>query len=288
MQVSVLGFGAAEIGYEHASPDAVKELLAKALDGGLNVIDTAACYFDSEEKIGKFASHRRDEFYLFTKCGHKDDWTISDWSMKGITTNIDNSLKRMKTDYLDLVQLHSCSKAELSKGEVIEALEKAKKAGKTRFIGYSGDSTDALYAINTGAFDSLQTSVNIADQEALELTIPTARERGMGIIAKRPIANAVWRSKTKPENAYIQPYWERLQKLRYEFINGSSAQSAERALRFTLAVDGVHCAIVGTTKPGRWEENAKLLEHGPLSKNEFDDIRSVWKSVSSADWVGQV
>jgi hypothetical protein len=288
MTVGALGFGGGEIGYEYASLQTVKELLAAAIDEGLNVIDTAECYADSEQLIGDAVSKRRKDFYLFTKCGHGATYTEEKWSKKDIEESIDRSLKRLQTDHLDLIQLHSCNEAILRKGEVIEALQAAKQAGKTRFIGYSGDGTDAVCAINTGAFDTLQTSVNIADQQGLDLTIPLAVKRNMGVIAKRPIANAAWRSKTKPENTYIQPYWERLQQLQYDFINGNPAESVEKALRFTLSVPGVHVAIVGTTKPGRWRENADLLAKGALSKEEFEAIRKTWAKVSASDWVGQV
>ncbi|CAN5727147.1 hypothetical protein BH10CYA1_BH10CYA1_50280 [soil metagenome] len=289
MNVAALGFGGGEIGYENAEYATVKELLAAALDQGLNVIDTAECYVDSEEKIGETVSHRRNDFYLFTKCGHGDTYAEEKWSKKDITASIERSLKRLKMDYVDLVQLHSCNEAILRKGEVIEALQEAKKAGKTRFIGYSGDGTDAVYAINTGAFDSLQTSINIADQQCLEQTIPLAVAKGMGVIAKRPIANAAWTFKTKPENTYIHPYWDRFQELKYDFtLNGNANAAVEKALRFTLSVPGVNVAIVGTKRPGRWRENADLLAKGTLSKEEFEAIRKVWHEVSKKDWVGQV
>jgi len=288
MQVSVLGFGGAEIGYEGATQQTVNELLSAALDQGLNVIDTAECYSGSEDLIGVAVSHRRNDFYLFTKCGHGTSYMDPKWTGKDVAQQIDRSLKRLKVDHVDLVQLHSCSADILRQGEVVAALQQACKAGKTRFIGYSGDGEDAVYAINMDIFDTLQTSVSIADQEALDLTIPAAAKKGMGIIAKRPIANAAWRSKTKPANEYIQPYWERLQQLKYDFINGNPTESVEKALRFTLSVPGVHCAIVGTTKPGRWRENADLLEKGALKKEEFEAIRQIWHKIAGKDWVGQV
>jgi aryl-alcohol dehydrogenase-like predicted oxidoreductase len=288
MMVSVLGFGGAEIGFQGVDVSEVKSILNNALDAGLNVVDTAECYVNSEEMIGNTVSHRRDDFYLFTKCGHGENFDVGAWSKVEILSSIERSLKRLKTDRLDLVLLHSCSEEELRKGEVIEALQAAKAAGKTRYIGYSGDSFAALYAIESGAFDALQTSVNIADQEALELTLPKAKERSMGVIAKRPVANVAWKEKTKPEYFYIQEYWARFQKLKYDFLNGDLSEAVNTALRFTLSVDGVHTAIVGTTKKERWQENARMLQKGSLSESEIAAIRKIWSERAQQDWVGQV
>jgi aryl-alcohol dehydrogenase-like predicted oxidoreductase len=287
MRVSVLGFGGAEIGYEQATPDAVARLLGDALDAGLNVIDTAECYYTSEELIGNAVAGRRKEFYLFTKCGHPDSPGVGDWRPDSLLRSIERSLKRLQTDRVDLVQLHSCSEAELRQGDVIAALQRAREKGYTRYIGYSGDGSAAKYAIESGAFDTLQTSVNIADQEAIELTLPLARARQMGVIAKRPIANAAWRYASRPENAYHQTYWDRSQALQYEFLKGAMAAAVAVALRFTLSVPGVHTAIVGTKKPGRWRENAALLTGRPLPKEQFEAIRARWREVADTTWVGQ-
>jgi len=288
MQVSVLGFGGAEIGFEGASAETVAALLNSALDAGLNVIDTAECYEGSEELIGKAVGHRRNEFYLFTKVGHPRGIGSEDWSTPSILESIERSLRRLKTDRLDLIQLHSCSEAALKKGDVIAALQTAQERGHTRYIGYSGDSRPAKFAVESGAFDTLQTSLNIADQEPIEQTIPPARDRSMGVIAKRPIANAAWKSGHKPIDSYQHPYWDRLRKLDYDFIRGRPLeQSIAHALRFTLSVPGVHTAIVGTTKPERWQENAKLLEAGALSQVEFDAIRERWDDIAPCTWIGQ-
>jgi aryl-alcohol dehydrogenase-like predicted oxidoreductase len=282
----VLGFGGSEIGYQRASGRTVAKLLGSALDAGLNVIDTAECYEDSEELIGKAVGGRRRDFYLFTKCGHGRGWGKDEWRPEALLKSIERSLERLRTDCLDLIQLHSCSLAELRKGHVIAALERARERGMTRYIGYSGDSVAARYAIESGRFDTLQTSVSIADQEALDLTLPLARRRQMGVIAKRPIANVAWRYTRRPESYYAD-YWMRLRKLGYEFLRDDGAAVAT-ALGFTLSVPGVHTAIVGTTKPARWQENAALLERGALLKKEFDGIRARWRAIAEPSWEGQI
>ncbi len=288
MQVSALGFGGSEIGYQSVAPSTVKKMLNSALDTGVDVIDTAECYVSSEELIGQALAGRRKEYYLFTKCGHFTGWDQPDWRPPSLLKSIKRSLRRLKTDYVDLIQLHSCSEEELKKGDVIEALKRARERGHARYIGYSGDGRDALYAIECGEFDTLQTSVSLADQEALELTLPLARERNIGVIAKRPIANAAWKSgDRKPADSYAHPYWERLRKLNYDFLHGKLSEAIAVALRFTLSVPGVHTAIVGTTKPERIQENAAILEAGPLPKDLFEKIRSRWHEVADGTWVGE-
>jgi aryl-alcohol dehydrogenase-like predicted oxidoreductase len=288
MQVSVLGFGGAEIGFEGTTEETVARLLEGALDAGINVIDTGECYEGSEELIGRTISGRRKDYYLFTKCGHPRGVGSEDWSPGSLLESIERSLRRLQTDWLDLIQLHSCSESVLRKGDAIAALETARTKGYARYIGYSGDSHAARYAVECGAFDTLQTSINIADQEAIDLVLPLTREKDMGVIAKRPIANAVWKDNHKPIDRYHHPYWERLKKLRYDFIHDLATEaSVAHALRFTLSVPGVHTAIVGTTKPERSQENARMTAEGALSPDEFEAIRQRWEEIAPPGWVGQ-
>lgn len=287
MQVSLLGFGGAETGFSGTDVEIVAKLLGTALDAGLNILDSAECYGNGEELIGNAVSHRRKDYYLFTKCGHSSGFDLPDWDVKMLEQSIERSLLRLKTDYVDLIQLHSCSEETLRNGEVIEVLQRARAAGKARYIGYSGDNEAAHYAIECGAFDTLQTSVSIADQCPIGDTLRLAKEKGMGVIAKRPIGNAVWREKTLPENGYYHPYWHRIQELKYDFLAGDLAESFGVALRFTASLPEVGTMIVGTTQPGRWEQNAKLLSVGNLSTAQFEAIRARWKEVAREDWIGQ-
>ena len=309
MQVSPLGFGAAEIGFENVADEAVSSLLSLALDSGLNVIDTAECYVDSEEKIGRALRGKRKDCLIFTKCGHSYSGrppglftrayrklsgpveralgrSLPDWDPRLLERSIDRSLRRLKTDWIDLIQLHSCSEEILRRGAVIDVLQRARQAGKARYIGYSGDGAAALYAVQSEQFDTLQTSLNIADQQAIDVTLPLAARLGMGVVAKRPLANAVWKNTSRPDNSYHHVYWDRLQELRYDFLR-EEHNAVEIALRFTLSVPAVHTAIVGTTKPAHWRKNAEITGAGALLPGQFETIRSRWKTVARPDWVGQ-
>src|SRR6185503_9578668 len=162
-------------------------------------------------------------------------WGRADWRPAPLLASIERSLERLRTDHVDLVQLHSCDLAVLKRGDAIRALLTARERGLTRFIGYSGDGAAARYAVESGAFDTLQTSISVAEQEPLTTTLPLCIERGMGVIAKRPIANAVVASSRRPSRGdYGYEYWRRLQKLDYDFLERRDALAT--ALRFTLSV----------------------------------------------------
>lgn len=309
LQVSVLGLGGAEIGFENLPDRTVDTILGAALDVKLTVIDTAAMYGEGETRIGRSLRGRRNQFVLFTKCGRAlppgrswlgfqarvrgklsrvtaGEHESPDWQPRVLEWNIEQSLRRLETDWIDLIQLHTCSEETLRRGEVIDVLQRARKAGKVRLIGYSGDGPAALYAIRCGQFDALQTSINIADQETLDQALPLALQRGMGVIAKRPIANGVWRSGDRPTSRHNVEYWQRLRELRYDFLQ--AGRGFEVALRFTLSAPGMHTAIVGTTNPSHLRQNAAYAAAGALSDDQFDAIRKRWKAVALPGWVGQM
>ncbi len=262
VEVSVLGLGTAEIGFEEVAERTLDAIFGVAFDMGINVIDTAAMYGDSEEKIGRALRGRRSQCFLCTKCGRYapsrrsilgfyerahwqaqrlmrsvDEQESFDWRPHILEWNIDQSLRRLGVDCIDVILLHSCSEETLRRGMVIEVLHRARQAGKVRYIGYSGDGLAALYAIQCRQFDVLETSINIADQEAVDLTVPLAIQHGMGVIAKRPIANGLWKSRHRPEFDGNHAYWDRLRELQYDFLQDGRA--LETALRFTLSVSGI-------------------------------------------------
>lgn len=201
IEVSLLGFGAGHIGNDNRDEKDIEWFLNEILDLGINLVDTARAYGLSEQRIGKFISHRRKEFILSTKVGYDVEWK-PDWTYDSVSGGVDQALKILKTDYIDIVHLHSCSKEILENGDVILALEHAKQAGKIRIMAYSGENEALDYAIETGHFDSIQTSVNICDQRGINRYLPKAVDSGLGVIAKRPIANAPWRHTNPPTHSF--------------------------------------------------------------------------------------
>ena len=281
LEVTRLAFGGARIGFEDVTDEQVEQLLNGLLDSGVLLLDTAACYDDSEELIGKCVSHRRDDFVLASKCGHiAGEATGEPWTADTISESIDRSLKLLKTDRIDLMQLHSCSAEVLEKGEAVEAVVKAKEAGKIRYIGYSGDGENALFAIRMGVFSTLQTSFNIVDQKARYEVLPAAVEAGMGIIAKRPIANGAFGKSASPYS-YADAYYDRSKSMTVP--EGAPEDGVELALRFTLSQDAIDTAIVGTTKLANAQKNIATLSAGPLEGSVVDSLHSQFDELGG-DW----
>lgn len=294
--VTPLGFGAAPVGFLSTEQDQITLLLNRFLDAGCNVIDTAACYPGSEEAIGRAVAKRRDQFVLVSKCGHASGLATPDWDPRTIAASIDRSLQRLRTNHIDVMLLHSCGLDTLKRGDAIGAVVAAKKAGKVKCVGYSGDNDAAAWAAGHRDIEAIETSVNIADQANIDTVLPLCIERGKGVLAKRPIANACW----KPLDAqpgmyqnYAGEYTRRFAAMGINATDLSFDKNAwpEIALRFTMAIEGVHCAIVGTTSPHSLEANLAAAAKGPLPPDAVKQLREAFAAARRASggegWLGQ-
>ena len=285
LAVSVLGFGGAPIGFLKTDRQRTANILNYLLDQGVNFIDTAASYEGSEELIGETIGRRRDEFVLLSKCGRKlEGLEGADWSPQLIANTIDRSLKRLKTDRLDVMILHSCDLEVLQRGDAVAALAKARDAGKIRFAGYSGDNDAAAYAATLPDVAVLETSVNIADQANITRVLPIARKHNVGVVAKRPIANAAWKSLDRQPGMYkdyAAAYTERFKKMNLTpadlgFSGDADQLWPEIALRFTLGHSEVHTAVIGTTNPANAQKNIDYAAKGPLPAEAVAKIRAAF------------
>ncbi|MBM04641.1 MAG: aldo/keto reductase [Chloroflexi bacterium] len=305
LKVSRLGIGLAEIGYQLTTDNVLEagKVLNTALDNGINFLDTASCYGLSEDGaygiseklIGKTVSGRRNEYILATKCGHypyrkKLEDHPKSWLASTVELNINQSLSRLKTDYVDLLQIHSCSLDVLKKGEIIEGLIKIKESGKTRFIGYAGDNEAAAYAMSLGVFDTLQTSYNLVDQKARLDLFPLIKKQNLGLIVKRPIANAAWRSKKKIFVGFSDYFDDSYKERANEMIalgplSNEPDNSIELALGYALSEKIVDTAIVGTKDDKHLLSNINLVKDGiNLDKKLINELKSRFDKLGD-NWI---
>ena len=256
-----LGYGAGQrlSSEETFSTRQAGRLLNAVLDAGINFIDTAPDYGSSEAQIGRHLSSRREEFFLATKCGCNVDasGTRLDpdhlWTAERIHRNVDDSLKRLGTDHVDVVQTHNATPEDLKDNGVMEAMLAIKQAGKTRFLGASTTSPHLLTLARSGLFDTVQVPYSALERRH-EQMIDAVAELGIGVIVRGGVATG--------HRAYgaIEDTWTRsgLDELlagmdRYEFL-----------LRFTLTHPGCHTTIVGTTRLYHLEANVAAAQKGPL------------------------
>jgi aryl-alcohol dehydrogenase-like predicted oxidoreductase len=288
--VSVLGFGGAPIGFLETEQREVERLIGSLLDRGLNLLDTAAMYRGSEEAIGRAIRGRRGDAVVVSKCGNPPGREgLDPWSAESIRLSIERSLKRLAIDHLDAILLHTCDLATLEKGEAIEAVVQAKRDGLVRSVGYSGDNEAAAWAASHPEIELLQLSLNLADQRNIDLVLPRAAARGLGVMVKRPLANAAWRPRSERAGIYAdygQPYEDRLKAMALDpsalGIEGPADRAwPELALRFVLSFPQVTSAIVGSTNPARVEQNAAAAAKGPLPAAAIEAIRRAFATASS-------
>jgi aryl-alcohol dehydrogenase-like predicted oxidoreductase len=298
LQVSCLGFGAAPIGYLDTERQKVADTLSFLLDQGVNVIDTAACYGESEPAIAQAAGHRRDEYVLVSKCGHAcGELQGEDFSPKLIEQSIDRSLKRLNTDHIDVMLLHSCNLDTLKRGEALEAVIKARDKGKVRFAGYAGDNEAAAYAAALDEIAVVETSVNICDQRNIDTVLPVCQQHDVGVIAKRPLANAAWRSAQPSDfyERYASVYQQRLAAMgvtpfELGYFGHADVEWPEIALKFTLAIDQVHTAVVGTTSQTNAKADLMAVAKNPLREQVVKKLRDAFtraEKASGETWPGQ-
>ena len=282
IEVSTLGFGAGHIGGHNFTDAEVSNLLNSVVDIGINLFDTARAYGLSEERIGKHLSHRRNEIIISTKCGYGISG-VNDWAYDSVIMGIDEALTKLRTDYIDIVHLHSCSLEVLRRGAVIEALNKSVESGKIRVAAFSGENETLEFAATTGKFGSLEFSINPFDQRSIDKVLPITKENSIGVIAKRPIANVPWKFDEQPYGDYCEEYWKRMKKMNLKL----DLDWLEAAIRFSAFTEGVSSIIIGTSSIDHLKKNLKLLEKGKLPKEIYSMIRKSFKE-NDDNWIGQV
>lgn len=274
MSVTRLGYGAMSLDsarFAPVSPEQAEKVLAAVLDSGINFIDTAPDYGESEETIGRVAAHRRGEFFLASKCGcpvAPGTGPRHVYTRENIIAGVEQSLRRMKTDYLDLVQFHgSPSRQALEQEGAIQTLLDLKGQGKVRFIGSSSTLPDLLDLIQMGVFDTFQIPYSGLQREH-EAAITQAAQAGAGTIIRggaargAPSPDKAWAIRRLPEMSEDRPrmMWERANL--DDLLHGATRM--EFTLRFTFSHPDLDTAIVGTANVDHLRANIAASRKGPL------------------------
>ena len=286
--VTILGYGAMELRGQPHGPaigdDDAGRLLNEVLDGGINLIDTSIDYGRSEELIGRYLGHRRDEYFLASKCGcllgppppGSRPPFPHDWSAANVAAGIDQSLRRLRTDRLDLVQVHmSPSVAQMQADRTIETLVSAREQGKVRFLGMSGILPNLPDQIAMGVFDVFQIPYSAVQREHEDL-ITAAAAAGAGTLIRGgaarggPAEDKNWRQ--GPLGLAEGEGQRRWASSGVEDLLGDMTR-LEFVLRFTLSHPALSSTIVGTSSIEHLRANLAVAEKGPLPPGRYDEVK---------------
>ena len=280
LNVTNLGFGAMEIrgsrvwGGRIVSDAQSETILNLVLDKGINFIDTSYDYGRSEELIGKYISHRRDEYYLATKCGctfvnkgdHDD--TPHVWTRENLLHNIETSLRLMKTDHVDIWQIHNASVDEVVNGDLIKVMQEVQQSGKARWIAISSTLPHIAKYVEWGVFASFQIPYSALERQH-EDVISLAAKAGAGIIIRGGVARGA------PEDAGLgnKDRWAIWEKAKLDDLLSQGETRTGFLLRYTLSHPDMHTTIVGTMNPEHLDENLRFAEAGPLPTSVYEEAK---------------
>ena len=300
LRVSEIGFGAWGIGgptkgatsYGPVNDDESKKALRLAYDNGITLYDTAGVYGygHSEELIGETFRDVRKNIVIATKVGFSDHNEPQDFSNQNIRRSLEESLRRLKTDYIDLYQLHS-PPIEMVREDrnVIETMKSLKKEGKILAFGISVKKpADSLIATNELGFESVQVNFSMIDQRIVENGfIEIALKKKTGVIARTPLCFGFLTGKYS--NAKFDPrdhrsswpaeqlaVWARAPELFAHINKGKDRNLAQLALQFCLAHKAVSTVIPGMINRGDVIENLKASNLTSLTATELKEIEKIY------------
>lgn len=286
LEVTRLGFGAMEIrgsriwGGRAVTDDQAQAILNAVLDEGINFIDTSNDYGRSEELIGKFIAHRRKEFYLATKCGCKvtyrdgqADDTPHVWTRENLFRGLHESLERMKTDVIDIMQLHNPPVEETEQNHLVDALKEMQQQGKVRFISISTTLPHLPTYLEWGVFDTFQIPYS-ALERTHEEWISRSAEAGIGTIIRGGVAKG-----EAGVGLGSQERWQKFEEAGLDALRQPGESRTAFLLRFTLTHPHVHTTIVGTLHPAHLRENIAAAQQGPLPAEVYAEAKRLLDQV---------
>lgn len=289
--------GGVQIGWRNVYDKSSIRTILSCLDLGINFIDTADTYGKghSEELIGKAIKEKREKYIIATKCGNYEDeyghWSQS-WHPEYITRSCENSLKRLKTDYIDLYQVHTPMPEKSIFGfneETFDVFRKLKKQGKILHYGYSSFGIkDAFEVVQKNLCEVIQIPYNLLEREQEKKLFKVALEKNVGVIIRKSLASGFLSGKFK--NNTIFPKSDHRSRLSREKISFLASKAREFipiaeskkgrslsqfSIQFCLNDDAVSVVITGARNVKQLKENTEAHKYGKLTKSEISAINRI-------------
>jgi aryl-alcohol dehydrogenase-like predicted oxidoreductase len=280
LKVTRLSYGAMEIrgsriwGGRPVIEKQAETILNAVLDAGINFIDTANDYGRSEEFIGKYLAHRKDEFILATKCGcnvtHRDentDDTTHVWTRENLLRGLDESLKRLKIDHIDIMQLHNPSVEACEQGNLVSVLQEMRQQGKINFVSISTTLPHLPTYIKWGLFDTFQIPYSALERDH-EDWISKAAEAGIGIIIRGGVARG-----EPGAGLGNTDRWAKYEAAKLDELREPGESRTSFMLRYTLTHPHVDTIIVGTLQPEHLQDNIAAVQRSPLPASTYAEAK---------------
>jgi L-galactose dehydrogenase len=291
LEVSVLGFGASPLGdvFGATLPDEGVRAVHCAIDHGINFFDVSPYYglTLAEARLGKALEGKRDRVILATKCGRYDDDDF-DFSARRVVASVNESLGRLRTDYLDLIQAHDIEFADFSQliHETLPALRRLQEAGKVRFVGISGFPCSVLCEVAKATqVDTILSycRYNLLIRDMDEELTPLARCKGIGLINAAPLLMGIL-TEAGPPTWHPAPESFKLAGAKIvELCRRNGVRVADVALRFCLDYDYVATTLVGMSSTRQVEENVKACAYAG-SPGMMQQIRKIVEPLANLSW----
>jgi aryl-alcohol dehydrogenase-like predicted oxidoreductase len=299
-KVSAIGVGTWAMGGSWGAVDDRQSLatLNRALDLGVNFFDTADVY-GSEPLLGQLRRQRNEPFYIATKMGVKLNPDPRAYNRRNMTASVDGSLRDLGVETIDLMQLH-VPPPEVYNAEVFGILDDLVKQGKIRHYGVSVERiAEAEKALGFPGIQSVQIIFNIFRQRPAESFFPEAKRRGVGILARVPLASGMLTGKMTRTTTFAADDHRSYNREGQAFDQGETfagvdyeagleaveelrplvpegATMAQMALRWILMFDAVTCTIPGARRPAQAEDNISAAGLPPLSDSAMEEIRAIY------------
>ncbi|UOQ54148.1 aldo/keto reductase [Hymenobacter cellulosivorans] len=304
--VSEISLGTWQVGGKWGDPfshENADQILNAAVDSGINFIDTADVYGDgeSEKAVGRLVRSRSEQIYVATKCGRQlQPHTNEAYQPEVLRKFVEQSLRNMQLDTIDLIQLHCPPTEVYYRPEIFEVFDRLKEEGKIRHLGVSVEKVEeGLKALTFPNVCSIQLIFNMFRQRPQELLFAEAKRHNVGLIVRVPLASGLLTGKFSRDTTFSADDHRQFNREGAAFDKGETFSGVDYevgleavealkkvfpdqpnlapvALRWVLMFDEVSCVIPGASKPSQLESNLRAAELPTITEEQMQQVRAIY------------